>query len=106
MKYKIIKIIAKTGRPFRNVVGKYLKKRAKETAAHQYHIWANEVEQSCFVGSDNKGIKFSIVVPAFNTDKQHLLDMVYSVVNQHHENWELIIANASTERCQKSILMS
>lgn len=39
----------------------------------------------------------SIVVPAFNTPKRYLEPLLYSVVGQVYENWELILVNASTD---------
>jgi glycosyltransferase involved in cell wall biosynthesis len=43
----------------------------------------------------------SVVVPAFNTPPQYLYPFVYSVVGQFYDNWELIIANASTNKAAK-----
>ncbi len=40
-------------------------------------------------------IKFSIVVPLFNTDKLFLKHMIQSVMNQTYKNWELCLADAS-----------
>lgn len=39
--------------------------------------------------------KISIVVPVFNPPDKYFLPMVYSVVNQVYENWELLLVNAS-----------
>jgi len=71
----------------------------------QYNTWANHNEALCFAQSyQSKNPLVSIIVPAFNTDKQHFLEMIYSVINQHYQNWELIIVNASTdELCKQSI---
>jgi len=46
----------------------------------------------------------SIVVPAFNTERRHFDDMVYSVINQHYQNWELVIVNASTDKSLKAYI--
>jgi len=43
-------------------------------------------------------LKVSIVVPVFNTPPEYFWPMVYSVVNQTYDNWELILVNASTEK--------
>lgn len=40
-------------------------------------------------------MKFSIIVPLFNTPVSFFWDMVNSVVEQVYENWELILVNAS-----------
>lgn len=39
--------------------------------------------------------KFSILVPAFETDPEFFREMVESVINQTYKNWELCIADAS-----------
>lgn len=46
-----------------------------------------------------KNIKFSIVVPLFNTDKLFLKQMIQSVINQTYSNWELCLADASDPSC-------
>lgn len=43
----------------------------------------------------DKEVKFSILVPLFNTPKEFLTDMLDSVVNQTYENWELCLADGS-----------
>ncbi|MEX0881317.1 MAG: glycosyltransferase, partial [Candidatus Saccharimonadales bacterium] len=63
-----------------------------------YNAWASSNKDLCFV---NKKINYapliSIIVPVFNTRHEHLLEMVYSVVNQHYGNWELLLVNGSTK---------
>lgn len=44
-----------------------------------------------------KSIKFSIVVPVYNTPIVFLEDMVQSVINQTYGNWELCLADGSDE---------
>ena len=39
----------------------------------------------------------SIVVPAYNTPRRYLNDLIYSIMSQTYENWELILVNASTK---------
>jgi glycosyltransferase involved in cell wall biosynthesis len=72
-------------------------KRHKELAPKRtYDTWVNQNEGVCFVSGDiKKKPLISIVVPAYNTDPSHYLAMIYSVINQHYENWELIVVNAS-----------
>lgn len=43
-------------------------------------------------------IKFSIVVPLYNTPRQFLTEMIESVLNQTYPNWELCMADGSDER--------
>lgn len=83
------------------ILVKYLRHRRVRESVSNYNIWAHENEERCFVDGTDSRTLFSIVVPAFNTDKLHVQEMVYSIINQHHENWELIIANASTNKVFK-----
>ncbi|MBR5798718.1 MAG: glycosyltransferase [Lachnospiraceae bacterium] len=54
--------------------------------------------------SDAFDIKFSILVPAYETNEQYLKDMVDSVLNQSYGNLELILADASqSNRVEKVI---
>ncbi len=42
-----------------------------------------------------KRIKFSIIVPLYNTDAKFLREMMDSVLVQSHQNWELCLADSS-----------
>ncbi|WP_051538166.1 glycosyltransferase family 2 protein [Butyrivibrio proteoclasticus] len=42
-------------------------------------------------------VRFSIVVPLFNTPEKYLKEMIESVLNQTYGNFELVIADASPE---------
>lgn len=42
-----------------------------------------------------KDIKFSILVPLYNTPEKFLREMIESVVNQTYQNWELCLADGS-----------
>ncbi len=41
--------------------------------------------------------KISIVIPLYNTPKKYLLELIKSVQNQTYSNWELCLADGSTE---------
>lgn len=43
-------------------------------------------------------IKFSILVPLYNTPEKYLCEMLDSVQNQTYKKWELCLANASDEK--------
>ena len=43
-------------------------------------------------------IKFSIVVPLYNTNKKFLHEMISSVLDQTYRNWELCLVDASDEQ--------
>lgn len=45
-----------------------------------------------------RDIKFSILVPLYNTPKKYLCEMIDSVVNQTYENWELCLADGSDDK--------
>lgn len=45
-----------------------------------------------------KGPLISIVVPAYNTPRRYLDELVYSVIAQAYENWELLLVNASDNK--------
>ncbi len=64
----------------------------------RYKEWVEKREP--FLWSSVHSLDFqpliSIVVPVFNTRKDHLLIMVDSVVSQHYNNWELILVDASS----------
>ncbi len=45
-----------------------------------------------------KDIKFSILVPLYNTPERYLKEMIDSVINQTYKNWELCLADGSDEQ--------
>lgn len=45
----------------------------------------------------DRNIKFSVLVPLFNTPKKFLKDMIESVQAQTYKNWELILVDASDD---------
>lgn len=46
----------------------------------------------------SKDVKFSILVPLYNTPEKYLKDMIQSVINQTYSNWELCLVDASDEK--------
>ncbi len=97
----MVKVGGTSKRVLKPVVNAYQKYRKLKTKL-SYHPWAVENEETCFVANEETSkVKISIVVPTFNTDRTHLMEMVYSVINQHYENWELILVNASTKKAYK-----
>lgn len=40
-------------------------------------------------------VKFSVLVPLYNTPERYLRDMIESVIGQTYQNWELCLADAS-----------
>ncbi|MCQ8850419.1 glycosyltransferase family 2 protein [Alteromonas stellipolaris] len=52
-------------------------------------------------------VKFSIILPTYNTDPIYLKECIDSVINQSHSNWELCIADdASTSVATTDVLKS
>ncbi len=47
-----------------------------------------------------KDIKFSILVPLYNTPEKFLREMIGSVLSQTYQNWELCLADGSDEQHQ------
>ncbi|HSW85270.1 MAG TPA: glycosyltransferase [Candidatus Saccharimonadales bacterium] len=94
---RIEDIAIKRGQFMIDAVKKIHKRHKHKAMKRTYNAWATQNENKCFVedAKVKNNILFSIIVPAFNTDPNHLLAMIYSVVNQHYDNWELIIVNVS-----------
>lgn len=46
-----------------------------------------------------RDVKFSILVPLYNTPRSFLTEMVDSVMNQTYQNWELCLADGSDDAC-------
>ncbi|MEI9913716.1 MAG: glycosyltransferase [Candidatus Saccharibacteria bacterium] len=71
-----------------------------------YAEWVERYEP--FTWAETKELKdnplISIIVPAFNTPNKYLMPMVYSVVNQTYQNWELVLVNASTKAKYKKAI--
>lgn len=48
----------------------------------------------------NGDVKFSILTPLYNTNEQHLREMIESVIGQTYANWQLCLADGSDSSCQ------
>ncbi len=46
-------------------------------------------------------IKFSVIIPLYNTPVKYLREVLDSVVNQSYSNWELCLGDASNENCEQ-----
>lgn len=98
MKNKIYRIVKRLLKPLLEFAKKVHTKYQNVIVKRSYNTWATENERLCFVGEIEPEKKLvSVVVPVFNAPKEHLREMVYSVVNQHYQNWELILVNASSD---------
>lgn len=100
---RILKIenIGKTIRYLRRNGVKHAYYAAKERieeargAAYVYEEPSREVLSAQRAGWQKYPYRFSIVVPAYETEKMFLQELIDSVRAQSYERWELIIADAS-----------
>ena len=42
---------------------------------------------------DNQKIKFSIILPTYNSNPKYLIQCIDSVISQEYQNWELCISD-------------
>ena len=91
--------------------GKWLKKMAIKmdlvepyTIDPSYQYWVEKTEAFNFIdpiepaGKQSKLPYLSIVIPTFNTKDKYLDPLLYSIINQSYTRWELILADASTDK--------
>ena len=84
------KIIEKTAEQIINVV--YLKKNKKI-----FQIKSPSVS--------NETIKFSIIIPTYNSNKKFLEACINSVINQTYQNWEICISDdhSTNKKCLETL---
>lgn len=70
-----------------------------------YTNWIKKIEPTTVSPVlDDQSISISIVVPCYNTPKRYINDLVESVLQQTYANWQLCIADGSSdEACSKAI---
>lgn len=69
------------------------------------NIWKHLKASSVDIDSIQSKTLFSIIIPVYNTDSNHLRSCLNSVVMQSYENWELcIVDDASTNLDTKKVL--
>ncbi len=56
---------------------------------------AEQVKEYKLLAESGNTVRFSIVVPLYNTPEKYLREMIESVVGQTYGNWELVLADAS-----------
>lgn len=49
-------------------------------------------------------VSFSVIVPAYHTPEKCLRELILSLLSQSYENWELILADASSDDSVRTIL--
>lgn len=82
----------------------YTWRKVKERLGHhiayqEFQDYTHQMQAALSDGVDpGVGPKFSILVPLYNTPERYLREMITSVINQIYTNWELCLADGSTER--------
>lgn len=61
----------------------------------ELHIISKQTRKLQTNHTFSKDVKFSILVPLYNTPKDFLIEMIDSVKNQTYSNWELCLADGS-----------
>lgn len=95
--FKLMKPGLRLVRPFLPLLKNYFDLYKQTMLDTHYLTWAKQNEELCLV---DRPIRFkpliSVVVPVYDPEPQDFKEMVEAVINQHYENWELVIVNAST----------
>lgn len=82
--------------------------------ADVYKLWISRNEPDSIALKEQKRLsgrfairpKISIITPVFNPDKKAFIEMIDSVIRQTYDNWELCLADASTEVYIRDIVES
>ena len=87
-------------RSLKNLMKKIESKRIERAAYKSYGTLSMPSDEERKKQSEtkfSKNIKFSILVPLYNTPEKFLREMIESVVNQTYSNWELCLADGSDD---------
>lgn len=77
---------------------------AKDACPYEYQPVPEEALQRQREEAKNFSVKFSILVPAYETKEEYLRAMIESVLNQSYGRFELILADASaSDRVEKVV---
>ena len=77
---------------------------ARYCAGYTYQAPDNSILEQQRNDKSVSDIKFSILVPAYETLPEYMKALIDSCVNQTYENWELIIADGSTSDVVKNVV--
>ena len=80
----------------RKIESKRIEKRAYKSYGTESLPTPEEVRQQKET-QFSRNIKFSILVPLYNTPEKFLREMIESVITQTYENWELCLADGSDD---------
>ena len=73
--------------------------KAAKTPAAEPVVNIFELQKSMELPPIEEKIKFSVLVPLYNTKEQLLKEMIESVLDQRYTNFELCLADGSTPEC-------
>lgn len=99
---QIIKLFLPDGSRGRMAAGR-IKRIILRTNANSYKKWIKNVEPLGFIDTIEKSTQidknylFSIIVPCYNTQKQYIDELFESVLQQTYANWQLCIADGSSD---------
>lgn len=85
---------------FKNLMRKIESKRIERKAYKSYGTLSMPSEEEISKQRNekfSKNIKFSILVPLYNTPEKFLREMIQSVIDQTYTNWELCLADGSDD---------
>ncbi len=71
------------------------KEKKKAEAVSTFDLISNDERKMQSGKVFSKNIKFSVIVPLYNTPKNFLIEMIQSVKDQTYSNWELCLADGS-----------
>lgn len=74
-----------------------VKMKLRMRCAAKKSIYTEEVLAKQRATTFSRNVKFSILVPLYNTPKQYLKEMIESVTAQTYANWQLCLADGSDE---------
>ena len=78
----------------------------KEDVPYDFQKLTAEQRTAQIKACDKSPVKFSIVVPVYETKEEYLRGMIDSVIDQTYKNWELILADASKSDGPMSVINS
>jgi len=102
--YRFLRLFYPVARPGVRFARKYYAYYRQLNLDGFYNSWAIAKQNVCFVETKfSYKPLISIVVPVFNPSSRHFVEMVYSVINQHYDNWELVLVNASAKKSARAL---
>jgi glycosyltransferase involved in cell wall biosynthesis len=111
MKPKQLQKLAFPGGSLRRKVARraLIKLGLRSTAvAGYYNTWVNQQGDGSQLHVQLKGISkgplISVIIPAYNPPPAYFEELIYSVISQAYQNWELILINASSQARSKATI--